>query len=52
MTPEYTAEQARRDAQILALRRLCAVLWDAACDADPTIRSHRVGWRREPQEAA
>jgi hypothetical protein len=48
MTPEYTVADARRDAQLLALRRLCAVLWDAACDADPTIRSHPVGAKKAP----
>jgi hypothetical protein len=46
MTPEYTARDARRDAWLADLDRLLLVLWNAAKDADPTIRAHPVGRRR------
>ena len=43
MTPEYTAKQAREDAWVKDLRRLLALLWEAACDADPVLEKDR--WR-------
>lgn len=43
MTPEYTARDARRDAWVKDLRKLMAVLWEAACDADRAMEKDR--WR-------
>lgn len=43
MTPEYTAEQQRADEWNRDLRRICRILWDAACDHDPALRDYQRG---------
>jgi hypothetical protein len=44
---EYTAEDARRDANARDLARLCQILWDVCCEADPALRHHPVGRARK-----